>query len=135
MTDDAPAPVAPIDQVAARMAEVSPAWAAVVDAAGATAFVAPGALGRDLALGVELVREGWLLHRGASRLAPSASPDLALLVGDWCYADGLCTVAEHGTLDDVATLAALIADVAAAADRSTDELEPRWAQAVSALAR
>lgn len=136
---DQPAPVrlTPIGAVAARMAEVSPSWANVVTAPEQ----APGAdgrvlsLGRDRAHGVEAIREGWLLHRDASRVVDGASPDLALLMGDWCYAAGLCTITDHGTLDDVAQLARLVADVSARAGETAEELAPRWNDAVESMAR
>lgn len=120
--------------VAQRLADVSPAWAeAAIDPATAPAD-APLRLGRDRAVGVEAIREGWLLHRGASRLAPGASPDLSLLVGDWCYAAGLCAIADHGSLDDVAALAELVADVSARADETPEALLPRWQSTIEGLA-
>lgn len=124
----------PIEAVVSQLREVSPAWS------GATApdrelpqgMRLPG-ISRDRSMGIEAIREGWLLHRGASRVAPTASPDLALLVGDWCYASGLCTIADHGSLDDVATLARLVADVSARRAETIEQLEPRWTEAVEAL--
>ncbi|MEO6867854.1 MAG: hypothetical protein ABI200_07515 [Gaiellales bacterium] len=121
--------------VAQRLADVSPAWAAAIidpelapsdDPLAAT-------LGRSRAQGVESIREGWLLHRAASRLGPDASPDLALLMGDWCYAAGLCTIADHGSLDDVARLAALIANVSARADEPVEQLNIHWTETTEAM--
>lgn len=131
------APPTALQSVAARIAAVSPDWAQVTAAPdGETkADTDTDALGRDRAQGLEAIREGWLLHRGGSRVAVAASPDLSLLVGDWCYAAGLCLVADHGTLDDVAQLANLVADVSARATESTDELQPRWDDALEALRR
>jgi hypothetical protein len=126
-------PLPPLDVVAGRLADVSPAWAAVISARTATSSLPVSGLGRDRTIGVEAIREGWLLHRDAARLVAGASPDLALLMGDWCYAAGLCDIADHGTLDDVATLATLIADVSARADEPIDALEPRWHDATTAM--
>jgi hypothetical protein len=119
--------------VAQRLADVSPAWARVTIDPATAPTDAPAGLTRDRAIGVESIREGWLLHRNASRLAADASPDLALLVGDWCYAAGLCEIADHGSLDDVAHLAALVADVSARATETVDELAPRWDETVEAM--
>lgn len=125
-----------LEDLASRMGQVSPAWQRVTDAAPShTDYTASFDLTSGVDRGVEAIREGWLLHRGASRLAPTASTDLALLLGDWCYAAGLCDVTEHGTLADVRVLADLIADVAARADESIDTLEPRWHDAVASLGR
>lgn len=119
--------------VAQRLADVSPAWAEVTIAAGTAPPGAPDGISRDRAIGVESIREGWLLHRTASRLAADASPDLALLIGDWCYAAGLCDIADHGSLDDVAALATLVADVSARCDEPIEALAPRWDETVQAL--
>ncbi|MCW2928776.1 MAG: hypothetical protein JWM86_2744 [Thermoleophilia bacterium] len=129
-----PRPLEPIEAVALRLRDVSPAWhdAAVREHDLPKGTRLPG-ISRDRAIGVEAIREGWLLHRGASRIAPAASPDLALLVGDWCYASGLCSIADHGSLDDVATLARLIADVSARRADEVEALEPRWTEAIEAL--
>lgn len=69
----------------------------------------------DLALVVEAVHEGSLLHHGTPRLVSAADPDLALLAGDRLYALGLERLAAAGDLESVAILAAVIADVAVAA--------------------
>ncbi len=128
--------VQPLGVVAQRMRDVSPAWAAVTceptDAPADDAFDVGS---RDRTTGVEAIREGWLLHRNASRIVDGASPDLALLVGDWCYAAGLCDVADHGSLDDVARLARLMADVSARAGETVEALDPYWQQAAKELHR
>lgn len=127
---------APLDELALQLASVSPAWEAALDADGETPLTTEGRrLSRPVALGVEAIREGWLLHRSASRLAPDASPQLALLLGDWCYAAGLCEVTEHGTLDDVAVLAGLVAGLSANADEVDAAHEQRWAASLDALER
>jgi len=60
------------------------------------------------ALGLETIYEGYLLHYGAPRLFAPADDDTALLLGDYLYAHGLVRVAEAGTVQAVADLAALI---------------------------
>jgi hypothetical protein len=131
---DAPVALPPLVVVVQRLADVSPSWAAVAVQPGSAPAITPlPGIARDRTIGVEAIREGWLLHRGASRVATAASPDLALLIGDWCYAEGLCAITDHGTLDDVAALATLIADVSTRADESPSELESRWTDTTSTL--
>jgi len=60
------------------------------------------------ALGLETIYEGYLLHYGRPRLFAPEDGDTALLLGDYLYAHGLVRVAEAGTVQDVADLAALI---------------------------
>ncbi|MCW2955933.1 MAG: hypothetical protein JWO69_802 [Thermoleophilia bacterium] len=123
-----------LDEITRALETVSPAWAAAVSAPASDAARAPQ-LGRSPGVrrGVEAIHEGWLLHRGASRIVAGASPDLALLVGDWAYAAGLCDVAEHGTLDDVLELARLVTTVSAEHERPVEELEAHWDDALRAL--
>src|ERR671936_363828 len=60
------------------------------------------------ALGLETIYEGYLLHYGRPRLFSPVDEDTALLLGDYLYAHGLVRVAEAGTVQAVADLAALI---------------------------
>ena len=60
------------------------------------------------AVGLETIYEGYLLHYGRSRLFAPEDGDTALLLGDYLYAHGLVRVAEAGSVQDVADLAALI---------------------------
>jgi hypothetical protein len=60
------------------------------------------------ALGLETIYEGYLLHYGRPRLFAPADDDTALLLGDYLYAHGLVRVADSGTVEAVAELAALI---------------------------
>lgn len=130
MSDDA------LDTITARIAAVSPDWADAIEHAGEAARRAP-ALDGQLGLGVESIYEGHALHRSTGRLlAADASPALQLLVGDYCYAAGLCDVAATGDLDAVATLADLIADTATlAAEPSGDarDGESNWDDAITQL--
>jgi hypothetical protein len=59
-------------------------------------------------LGLETIYEGYLLHYGRPRLFSPEDGDTALLLGDYLYAHGLVRVAEAGTVQAVADLAALI---------------------------
>jgi hypothetical protein len=60
------------------------------------------------ALGLETIYEGYLLHYGRPRLFAPADRHTALLLGDYLYAHGLVRIAEHGEVEAVADLAALI---------------------------
>jgi hypothetical protein len=67
------------------------------------------ALGEErYALGLETIYEGYLLHFGRPRLFAPKDADTALLLGDYLYAHGLVRVADAGTVEAVADLAALI---------------------------
>ena len=91
-------------------------------------------LGDDrLALGVETIYEGYLVHYGRSRLFAPPDPDAAVLLGDYLYAHGLVRVAEVGAVEVVADLAELLSVCAhlRAASRPGDGAA--WAAAVSLL--
>jgi hypothetical protein len=94
------------------------------------ALAASGPLAGDpevVALSVEAVREGYLLHRGCPRIFDGSDRDLALLAGDRLYALGLAGLARAGMLDAVAELAAVIACCAHAAAAGDEELaEAAW---------
>lgn len=127
-----------LDQVADRIAAVSPAWRLALAPAAASPRVQ--AVRGGLGLGVETIYEGYALHRGAGRVvAGDVDPDLALLIGDFCYAAGLCDVAAAGDLDAVRMLAGLIADTASMAleqprpEGSPDVRELRWDDALAML--
>jgi hypothetical protein len=76
----------------------------------------------DLALVVEAVHEGYLLHHGRSRVIDDADPDLALLAGDRLYAAGLEQLATAGDLASVRALADVIALSAVAHAADDDRL-------------
>lgn len=64
----------------------------------------------EIALAVESIREGYLLHYGSSRLFDlEDDPDLALLAADYLYAKGLERLAAAGDLFAVRELSDLIA--------------------------
>jgi len=77
---------------------------------GGVAAAGPRAEGRrqELALVVEAVHEGYLLHYGRPRLFDTPDRDLALLAGDRLYALGLARLAELGDVDAVGELADVI---------------------------
>ena len=129
MSDAAPH----LDALAARMSAVSEDWWTIVRPVTNAAPYVGAELPTQLAIGIEAIREGWLLHRGASRIAPGASSDLALLLGDWCYACGLSDVTEHGVLEHVGALAELVAELSVRADETIDALEPRWRRTLDAI--
>ena len=89
----------------------------------------------ELALGIETIYEGYLVHYGRSRLFASGDPNLALLLGDRLYARGLVRVSELGNVAVVADLAALLELCA----RLQAEHKPGdgalWAAGISRLAR
>jgi hypothetical protein len=102
-----------LETIAAEAAAESPLWGeALRDEPEREAVF--GALVRpELALGVETIYEGYLVHYGRSRLFAPADDDVALLLGDYLYAHGLVRVAATGDLDAVAALAELISTCAA----------------------
>lgn len=68
----------------------------------------------EIALLVEAIHEGHLLHYGVGRTVGQEDPDLALLAGDRLYALGLDRLARLGDLASVAALAEVIATCAQA---------------------
>lgn len=103
---------------------------------GARAAAGPRAAGREgeLALVVEAVREGHLLHLGRSRLLDVEDPDLALLAGDRLYALGLADLAALGDVDAVRELADVIALCAQARAEDRPQLaDAAWEAAAVAV--
>ena len=78
---------------------------------GALAAAGPRAEGREaeVALAVEAVVEGHLLHFAQGRVLRPRDRDLCLLAGDRLYALGLAHLAEQGDLHAIAELADVIA--------------------------
>jgi hypothetical protein len=62
----------------------------------------------ELALGLETIYEGYLMHYGRPRLFAAADRDTRILLGDYLYAHGLVRVSELGDTAVVADLAALL---------------------------
>jgi hypothetical protein len=100
----------------ALLAREGEAIAPVLGAAPAREVIGPlvaaCAAGRpeaaELALVLESILEGYLLHYGRTRLLETDDEDLRLLAGDHLYALGLSRLARLGDLDAVRALADLI---------------------------
>jgi hypothetical protein len=106
----------------------APAAGEAAPGLGEVAAAGPRAAGArdELALVVEAIREGYLLHYGESRVFAIEDRDLALLAGDRLYALGLARLAELGDLEAVAELS----DVIALGAQSHAEGRPDVAEAV-----
>jgi len=105
-------------------------------ALGAAAAAGPRSTGReaDVAFVIEAIREGELLHYGASRIFAGIEPDLALLAGDRLYALGLARLAEMGDVEAVSELADVIALCAQARAEERPELaDAVWQAGVAAV--
>jgi hypothetical protein len=124
------------DTIAAEAASESPLWADALLPEGKRRLepvfspLAPP----DLALGVETIYEGYLVHYGRSRLFSQEDADTSLLLGDYLYAHGLVRVAETGNVDAVADLAELISLCAQARANGGDGDAAAWAATASRLA-
>lgn len=82
------------------------------------------------------IGEALRTHYGASRiLGADASTGHRLLIGDYCYALGLCDLAEHGDLPTIRAFAATIRDVALTAGEPSHEQRTadRWRQLAADL--
>jgi hypothetical protein len=99
--------------IAAEAAAESPLWGEALRARPDGEPVFGALVPERLALGVETIYEGYLVHYGRSRIFAAAEADVALLLGDYLYAHGLVRVAATGDLDAVAALAELISACAA----------------------
>ncbi len=116
-----------IATIAARAAASSPVFAASVRPTPTGVAEHGPRVAPRFALGLELIHEGYLVHQGASRAFAPPDTEVAILLGDHLYADGLVEICRTGDLVAVAALAELIASVSIAPD------EPAWARAVAAL--
>ncbi len=92
-------------------------------AAGPRAASAP----EEYSFVIESVLEGYLLHYGVPRVLAGLDPDLALLAGDYLYAQGIERLADLGDVAAVAELSDLISLAAeAVAEARGDLTEPLW---------
>lgn len=121
-----------LDAIASRIEQVSPSWQPFVQTMDTARDDEPRP-DHTRMVAVESIYEGWLTHRNASRILSGASPDLSLLIGDWCYASGLCDITDHGTLEEVSLLAELVAEVSANAMETTDSLMQIWNKTIAEL--
>jgi hypothetical protein len=98
------------DTIAGDAARESPLWADALLPADERRreLVFSPLVSPELALGVETIYEGYLVHYGRSRLFAAPDTDTALLLGDYLYAQGLVHVAATGDVEAVADLAELI---------------------------
>jgi hypothetical protein len=98
------------DEIAAAAASESPVWAgAVLPAERWRCEPVFSPLGpAQHAVALETIYEGYLAHYGSPRLFAPPDQDVALLLGDHLYAQGLVRVAEAGDVAAVADLAELI---------------------------
>ena len=79
---------------------------------------------------------GARVHAGDPGLLRVSDPDLALLVGDWCYANALQALAREGDLQAIGLLAEAIGSCAVALTEAPVELNPAeaaWAQACEGM--
>jgi hypothetical protein len=98
------------ETIATEAAEESGLWAAALrpeDEREPIAVFSPLAPA-GLALGLETIYEGYLMHYGRPRLFVAEDRDTRILLGDYLYAHGLVRVAESGDVRVVADLAALL---------------------------
>ena len=80
-----------------------------------------------------MIYEGYLLHRGRSRLFSQADPELALLTGDYLYAAGLTEICATGDLDAVRELAELISACAHSQAEGDGDQAQLWRETVARL--
>ena len=123
--------------IARRVGGESRLWADDLRPGPAAGEAVSAGLDGGRALGVEMIREGHLLHRGRPRLFAGEDEGLRLLTGDYLYAAGLREVCAAGALADVTALANLISACAAAQAQARGEEsgdEDRWRATVAELA-
>ena len=87
----------------------------------------------SLALGIETIYEGYLVHYGHSRLFVTDEPNLALLLGDRLYARGLVHVSRFGDVAAVADLATLLELCARLRAESRQGDGALWAAGIASL--
>jgi hypothetical protein len=123
------------DRIAGEAARESPLWADAllpVDEQRHELVFSP--LGPpELALGVETIYEGYLVHYGRSRLFAPPDSDTALLLGDYLYAQGLVHIAATGNVEAVADLAELISLCAQARADGRNGDAAAWAATAAVL--
>ncbi len=123
------------ETIAGEAAAESPLWAeALVERDGKrVAPVFSELASPELALGIETIYEGYLVHYGAPRLFAPADDDVALLLGDYLYAHGLVRVAATGNVAAVADLSELIALCAQARSDGRSGDGVAWAATCASL--
>jgi hypothetical protein len=121
------------DTIAREAAAESPLWADALRDDPEPVPVFSSLARPEHALALETIYEGYLLHYGRPRLFAPADPDVALLLGDMLYAQGLVRISALGDVRAVADLAALISLCAQARADGTDGEGPAWAATAALL--
>jgi hypothetical protein len=131
--------VSVFDMIAEEAAAESRLWAEALRSVEARAVAAPvfSPLVPDpsLAVAVETIYEGYLVHYGRPRLFAPQDADAALLLGDYLYAHGLVRVAETGNVEAVRDLAELISLCAQGRGDGRDGDGEAWAATAALLGR
>jgi hypothetical protein len=123
------------DRVSEVLAEQPGLAGRTVDADEVLVPMVSPPLPRENALGLELILEGFLLHRGRPRHVDHVPMGAAVLAGDYCYAQGLVRIAATGDLAMVEALGDLVAlSAAAVAAGRDDDLLPLWRSTAAAIA-
>jgi hypothetical protein len=123
-----------LEQIRVRAAADSPLWAAALLPGDPPAAEYQGRCPERHLLGVEMIREGYLLHGVRSRLFAQDDRDLALLTGDYLYAAGLVEICHTGDLAAVTALAELISACARDRGEGVADDEDRWTAALAVFA-
>ena len=123
------------DTIAREAAAESPVWADALlpDDERQSDAVFSALAPPELALGLETVYEGYLVHYGRSRLFAQRDTDTSLLLGDYLYAHGLVRVAATGNVTAVADLAELISLCAQVRADGRDGDGAAWAATAASL--
>jgi hypothetical protein len=123
------------DTIASEAAAESPVWADALlpDGERRREAVFSTLAPAELALGLETVYEGYLVHYGRSRLFTQGDADTSLLLGDYLYAHGLVRVAATGNVTAVADLAELISLCAQVRAEGRDGDGSIWAATAARL--
>ena len=121
------------ETVAAEAAAESPLWGEAVRSDPERDAVFGALVPEPLALGVETIYGGYLVHYGRPRLFAPADDHVAILLGDCLYAHGLVRIAATGDIDAVAALAELISACAALRAEGEDGDGAAWLEAVRRL--
>ena len=123
------------ERIAAEASAESPLWAEALLPQDGRPFepVFSALAPPELALGVETIYEGYLVHYGRPRLFAPPDAETALLLGDYLYAHGLVHVAATGNAGAVADLAELISLCAQSRAEGRDGDGAAWAATAAQL--
>ncbi len=124
------------DEIASRAAAESTLWADALRPAETREHepvFSPLVGDPRLALGLETIYEGYLLHYGRPRLFDPPDEDVSLLLGDALLAQGLVLVAETGSTAAVGDLADLLALCTQARADDLDGDGAAWAATAARL--